>query len=123
MIYRHIIAATFCLLTFSAWGADGRQLLQSCTIAENMLDGRAGHSDLLVAGICNGVIRGAIEASVQYREWAPSWSQICVTGRPDGEQLLRIFLNYARANPKQWDQDEAVLVILAFKEAYPCPEK
>lgn len=123
MAYRYVVGAALCALAFSASGADGRQLLQNCTVAENMLDGRAGHNDLLVAGVCNGVIRGAIEASFQYREWAPAWSQICVTGKPDGEQLLRIFLNYARANPKQWDQDEAVLVILAFKDAYPCPEK
>lgn len=105
-----------------AW-ADGAALVATCGDAEQIFKHQGSGASLANAGACMGTLRGAIEMMAEYKSYAPIELQVCVTTPPSGEQMLFIFLNYARAHPGEWQKSESVIIGRAFLEAYPCKTK
>lgn len=106
--------------------ADGNRLLADCQSIEQFMDKGESRNDT-GSGFCMGLIQG-VRTSMQvlndllepkYREY-----RVCF---PDGGinngQGVRVVLKYLRNNPEILNMDESVLVMRAYKNAYPCVSK
>jgi hypothetical protein len=73
-----------------------------------------------------GVVRGAELGSAVTRVQAKQTTLPKLFCRPDdveNVQLVRIVLKYIRENPENANQETALLIMKALREAYPCSGK
>ncbi len=72
-------------------------------------------------GSCGGYIRGVYETIMMEEASGKGSRSVCFPNHfPSLDQLVQIFVNYAQANPVNWDKPRITSTYLAFMEAYPC---
>jgi len=97
--------------------ADGNALLTKCSSAISVQDDNGNYDDLLGAGLCIGLIQGVSEMITAGNTWG-----VCFHGGVKRSQMIRVVTQYLRGNPKHLHYPETALVLIAFKEAWPCPK-
>ena len=109
-------AMVFCALTFSEATAGRRvdELLIDC-------EGRD-------RSYCAGYIAGFYDGRTT-DDYGLAFFKTCPPTSPDGrtievtyQQMVRVFVKWARANPEQHDSDDWYGVRAAFAKAWPCQE-
>jgi hypothetical protein len=108
--------------------ASGNSFLRDCSVV-NMEKHTTPAEDtesvacLLYVG---GVMQGAELGSGVTRFEAKPMALPKLFCRPENVemlQLVRIVLKYIRENPEKANKETAALIIMALREAYPCPSK
>ncbi|WP_439871178.1 Rap1a/Tai family immunity protein [Pseudomonas syringae] len=109
------------LMTSGSAMADGSELLRQCQIAvRNMDAGVGGNYD---TGMCFGMIQGVTESILILNNSLPKDLKFCVPSGPDGisnGQSVRIVTKFLRDNPALLNEHNSLLVMMAYKQAYPC---
>lgn len=94
-------------------GTGGQELLDYCEVG---LDTAKTNVEYMRAAYCTGFISAIVgsESTKVKSEW-----RACIPTTLEKVTAIKIFQNYADRHPEQLAADAAVVVILAFREAYP----
>lgn len=105
-----------------AQATDGNVLLKSCQAAVRMMDTeQASQSDSMDIGQCFGMVEGVRGVLFVYEKSVPQNLRVCLpNGGINNGQAARIVSKYLHNNPADLNLDATLLMILAFKSAYPC---
>lgn len=115
----------FFVVCFGNAQADGNKLLSECEVAERAWE-KSETADEFAVAHCVGLIQGINETLTLFESELKPSMNICWPRRGKDvvgirtRQALRVVLAYLREHPADLHKDEVVLVILAFKAAYPC---
>ena len=113
------------LLSTSASAKDGYELLQRCEDA--LIDDKQGlfsmdSSRVFLAGYCLGVMQGITRSNVIYQKLKQSL--FCLPNeRITNGQAARVVVKYLREHPEELHEDDTILAVIAFMEAFPCKER
>ncbi len=105
--------------------ADGNELLTQCNNAVQILDGErkpnAPNDSPLAFGYCLGLMHGITETIRTYQVAYGHNEIAClpVNGLENG-QAARVVTKFLRDHPERLHQPDALLAIVAIKEAFPC---
>ncbi|WP_369074143.1 Rap1a/Tai family immunity protein [Pseudomonas putida] len=111
-----------CLLSNQAL-ANGSDLLKDCRVAQKLI--RTGNSqggDLL-AGRCIGYAQGSAQVLNIISDHVDPLARVCLPQKLSQAQMVEALVTYLETHPQQLIHPEPVLVITAFREAFPCPVK
>lgn len=116
-----VAVALAALMTSGIAMADGSELLRQCQIAvRNMDAGVGGNYD---TGMCFGKIQGVTESILILNNSLPKDLKFCMPTGDDGVshgQSVRIVNKFLRDNPALLNEHDSLLVMMAYKQAYPC---
>ncbi|WP_141251695.1 Rap1a/Tai family immunity protein [Pseudomonas syringae] len=101
--------------------ADGNDLLTQCQVAVKNMDARAGGN--YDTGVCLGIIQGVTESIFILNDSLPKDLKFCVPSGTEGishGQSVRIVTKFLRDNPALLHEHSSLLVMMAYKQAYPC---
>jgi hypothetical protein len=106
--------------------ADGNEMHTRCRLAIRLYDGERGFmpDESLQAGFCLGFVRGFIDANLAHG-MAGQLTPMCLPddGPFDLEQGVRVFWKYLSEHPERLHENETILALEAFVEAFPCTER
>ena len=113
---------SFCANTYAT---DGNDLLSDCFAVEEFMDsGDIPLGKEVSIGMCFGIIEGVKSMTVLAE--AEGLSNILNVCFPEGSitngQSIRIVQSYLRKNPKDLHIDRSLLVLRAYRDAYPCSD-
>jgi hypothetical protein len=102
--------------------ADGNKLLEHCQQAMRAMDKTAVSADEPMSiGRCFGMVEGVRNTLVILNSKLPDNLKVCFPKKGiDNGQAVRIVDKFLRDNPAMLDQPDTFLVMVAFKNAYPC---
>ena len=102
--------------------ADGRELLQSCTVAQSALYGRGGNTaeESFQVGTCLGTIAGVMGTLGALEGSQDGIVVACNPPEASVGDVLPNVLNYLRSHPGELTHGEGPLIIRAMKQSYPC---
>jgi hypothetical protein len=110
------VALMWTLASGQAMAADGNQLLLQCqTLIRAMESQGPANYD---TGHCMGVVQAVTDMLVLYQDKLPS--KFCVPSNVTYGQGVRIVAKYLQENPKLLNNQDTVLVLAAYSDAYPC---
>lgn len=118
------IAAVFALVAALGCGqamADGNDLLRRCQVSVKAMDAGVGVN--YDVGMCFGMVQGVSESILVLNNSLPKDLKFCI---PTGEngishgQSVRIVTKFLQDNPKLLNEHDALLIMMAYKQAYPC---
>jgi hypothetical protein len=66
-------------------------------------------------GICSGYVIGALDAYINAGD-----TKICMPAHVTNGQIVDVFIEYARRNPKARHKQPAIVVWFAMVDAFPC---
>ena len=110
---RNLIAAL--LLIGASHGAmanyfqNGNTMLASCE-GENISD----------KGVCLGYLQAVEDTYNSAAEWKGFESDICAPISVTGGQLIKVWVKYANEDPEKLHVSASDLVLLAYRDAFPC---
>lgn len=113
---------SFCANTYAA---DGNDLLSDCFAVEEFMDsGDIPAGKDVSIGICFGIIEGIKSMTMLAEmEGLSTVLNVCFPGASiTNGQAVRIVQSYLRKNPKDLHVDRSLLVLRAYRDAYPCPD-
>lgn len=110
------------LLSSVAQATDGNTLLNDCQATIRLLDTKeASPNETIGIGQCFGMVEAVKSTLIIYDEQIPKKFRGCIpNGGINNGQSVRIVNKYLHDNPAKLNQDATVLIILAYKDAYPC---
>ncbi len=118
-VFRKYIVSIVALMLFSSSiYADGNKLLEQCIAAEKFLDTQEIHNEVGI-GMCLGLVQG-VRNTMQFMGNDGSIKVCLPANGIDNGQATRIVVSYLRKNPASLHENEVVLTMLAFVDAYPC---
>jgi hypothetical protein len=102
----------------------GHELYQNCKESINASGGGIipPGTDMLSVGLCLGLIEGVkmtiatLQTGMPARDTQVCWHE---SGMTNGQGAL-IVINYLDRNPARLNEDQTLVAILAFKDAFPC---
>ncbi|WP_454834922.1 Rap1a/Tai family immunity protein [Pseudomonas lini] len=102
--------------------ADGYNLLEHCQQAVRAMDKTLAPTDEPMSiGRCFGMVEGVRNTLVILNSKLPDNFKVCFPKKGiDNGQAVRIVDKFLRDNPAMLDQPDTFLVMMAFKQAYPC---
>ena len=112
-----LVTTGFLLLSPQSY-ADGNKLLEQCISVERFLDSKTV-GDQLHIGICMGLVQGVRNTMLYMGNEGEIKACFPEKGIDNG-QATRIVVNYLKKNPALLHEDEVLLIMAAFIEAYPC---
>lgn len=121
MIRKSLLLLAFLIGSSPIARADGNKFLQECQESERFLDSKEVRNEFAI-GHCIGLIEGIKHTLMLVDDpqvkvcWPRSDRRIGITNG----QAVRVVLSFLRNNTARLHESEVVLVILAFKDAYPC---
>lgn len=119
-----IAAAVALVGTMSSGGAmaDGNLLLDHCQQVMRAMDKTTAPADEpLFVGRCLGMVEGVRNTLVILNSALPEKIKVCFPKKGiDNGQAVRIVDKFLRENPAMLDQPDTFLVMMAFRQAYPC---
>lgn len=109
----------------NAYASDGNDLLSDCSAVEAFMDSRdLPEGAQLSIGLCFGIIEG-IKSITRLAEME-GLSTVLNVCFPEASiangQAARVVLSYLRKNPKDLHIDRSLLVLRAYRDAYPCSD-
>ena len=104
---------------------NARSLENACRPVEQKVERTRRRAEVpLVSGLlCLGYMQAMQDLSVLADEDGRRSLGACPAPQTTLRDLIQAFLTYARAHRGELDQNAAVVVIKAFRAAYPCPEE
>jgi hypothetical protein len=125
MRFERILASVLIAATATvahASGAGASELLQDCTYAQRTLDQESVNAiESMRAGRCSGTIWGVLGAMSLYSDAIEPGYKACLPNGLGGEQAVRMMLKWLRDHPEHLGDVQAVAVVSAFRDYYPCP--
>ena len=115
---KNIVAIVGLVLFSSSIHADGNKLLEQCIAAERFFDTQEIQNEFRI-GMCLGLVQG-VRNTMQVMGNDGSIKVCLPENGIDNEQASRIVVSYLEKNPASLHEDEVVLTMLAFIDAYPC---
>jgi len=113
-----IMATALAVLLLGAHGAHGVEGFKSPDTVGEFLTQCQGKAS--VGAIhCIGVIRG-IASILQANIGSNSLYKMCITGFTSFGQMRQAFINWAKANPKDWQIEGDVGITVALMQTWPC---
>jgi hypothetical protein len=109
-----------------ASGHDGNRLLDKCNrVIRAVDDGVApsATSEGIEAGHCIGLIKGIIKLNMVYQAKDRDSALFCPPSKISSGQAVRIVVKYMRDNPSELHNEESLVAIAAFIDAYPCADE
>lgn len=101
--------------------ADGNKLLSQCNTAIQILDGDTLPKNAYIAASCLGLVQGITNLNLLYQVDKTNNTFFCLpAGGINNGQAARIVVKYLKEHPEKLHENESVLAIAAFVEAYPC---
>lgn len=97
--------------------ASGNYHLPYCRQSEKLT--KTDPETLITAGLCQGVVDAFLLAGSRL---APEY-RYCVPQRANLGQGVRVVIKYLEANPERLHEDFRILVMDAFKSAWPCKSR
>lgn len=102
---------------------DGNDLLSSCNTATEVLGGEENQKNYSEIGYCFGFMQGVTSLNKLYEVGLGNNAFFC---SPDkgikNSQAARIVVGFLKAHPELLHQNESILAVQAFQEAYPCEQ-
>src|SRR3990167_9101772 len=103
----------------SAQGMTGDELLKQCSTQEGSVDW------VRCEGFVHGVARGVTILSIalfqSHRDREDYPLLFCIDKSVPPKKLIEIAVDYLRSHPNDLHYDAASELLLAFREAFPCP--
>lgn len=115
---KYIVSIVVSMLFSSSIYADGNKLLERCIAAEKYLDTQEIQNQFGI-GMCLGLVQG-VRNTMQIMGNDGSIKACLPESGIDNGQATRIVVSYLRKNPASLHENEVVLTMLAFIDAYPC---
>lgn len=118
------IAAAVALVAAMGCGqamADGNQLLKHCQVAVRNMD--AGVSGNYDTGMCFGMVQGVTESILILNDSLTKDFKLCLPVGSEGVsrgQSVKIVTKFLKDNPKLLNEHDSLLIMMAYKQAYPC---
>lgn len=113
-----VCAFVVCGAVGSALAYGGSEYLKACNLyllgREGVLYPQADRS--LKIGICMGYTEGVFGTALQLDKRG-----VCASEEADSEQLIRIAMKYLENHPEQLHYGASSTILVAFREAFPCP--
>ena len=106
----------FVLCACVVWGFAGEA--QAKTNGNTLLEHCHDYADeaTMATGFCLGYVLGVHEIAVDN---SPGY---CILTGVTNNQLVLVFAKYLKDNPAELHIEATTLVLMAFSEAFPCPE-
>jgi hypothetical protein len=96
----------------------GSNVVEKC---KNLDDGDPTFSKGFCAGFVSGVMDGIVYMEVRR---VKSISEVrlpyCLPEQVNNGQIIAVFVKYLKANPEQWHEPAAVLLVDSLSGAFPC---
>lgn len=118
ILRKYIVSIVALMLFSSSLYADGNKLLVQCIAAEKFLDTKELQNEFGI-GVCLGLVQG-VRNTMQFMGNDGSIKVCLPENGIDNGQATRIVVSYLRKNPASLHENEVVLTMLAFIDAYPC---
>jgi hypothetical protein len=105
----------------------GNAFLRDCSAAEKEATTQAELAasigcTMFVAGVVRGVEFGSGVTRVKAKQTTLP-QEFCRPDDTENGQLVRIVLKFIRENPEKANEETALLVMYAMRNAFPCPAK
>ena len=110
------VAVVGALASGQAMAADGNQLLLQCQSLIRSMETQAPAD--YNTGHCMGVVQAVTDMLVIYQDKLPK--NFCVPSSVTYGQGVRIVVKYLKDNPKLLNNQDTVLVLAAYSDAYGC---
>lgn len=118
VLKKYLVSIVVLMLFSSSSYADGNKLLEQCIATEKFLDTQEIQNELGI-GVCIGLVQG-VRNTMQFMGNDGSIKVCMPENGIDNGQATRIVVSYLRKNPASLHENEVVLTMLAFIDAYPC---
>jgi hypothetical protein len=119
------VTAFLVSLEYAQAAASARDLLNDCQSLEVGKKG-TGHlikiPDTKEAFVCWGYMEAMQDLSVWVDENGHRIMGSCPSGQTTVLELIQAFVKYARSHRSQLQENAAVIVMMAFQEAFPCDQ-
>ena len=110
-IFYFIVSLAMCS---NLLAGDGSELLHIC---QTYLD-EDQMKESISSGFCIGFLHGVSSTTAIF----PELFRVCIPDGVSSDQLVRVVIKYLEDHPAELHEQELVLTVLAFREAFPCPE-
>ena len=117
---RPLPIAVLCLVTISPVSSARAQMSSTEELLKGCESAVAGEETML-GGYCYGVMKGVTSMMEVFQISDDSVARTCLPGGVAVEQQARVVIKYFNEHPEELNEDHALLVMLAFTDAYPCP--
>lgn len=106
----------------SGFADDGNSLLRGCNDFIDMATNNrlVNPSNEMAAGSCVGMMRGITTLNRVYQTMEGRDLFCLPLDGIEFGQAARVVIKYMEDHPEKLHQDEALIAIIAFKEAFPC---
>lgn len=121
-----VVCVVLALASTASWGQSrptAGDLLVSCKKAVRILDGENGSAqDVVDATGCTSYLQGVRDALTMQYVGHGETPVMCLPAAITNNQLARIYIKWAEANPERHHEDQLNGVFAAFFPRYACPE-
>jgi len=101
--------------------ADGNVLLTECQAVVRGLDNRSARESLYDQGKCIGIVETVLKMTMYRNSKLPAEYRVCFPkGGVTNGQGARIVVKWLQENPALLSEDNVLLAMSAFGDAYPC---
>ena len=117
---KSVVGPLLLITALSASATDGTQLLRSCQDADQY-DERKPVRNAYGIGMCFGLVEGVFGTLESLNPSLPLELRFCPPEQRIGPlQAARVVLKYLRENPEQHHETAALLIAVAYHNAFPC---
>lgn len=111
------VALSFILATPAhATFMDGNKLLNECTATKDETTYFQSQAR------CNGYIISNVDTITLLKTVGMTKAKYCVPNGVTAGQLVDIFIQYSNKHPENRHYDASIILIFAFREAFPCSD-
>ena len=114
-IFSAAVLATGLLVSSGAWAKTPMTVQDYMTACA-----KSNSLEMFCAGVVSG-IQSVMSLNSQF-VGEDDMPRLCQPLTATPGQFIQIFLNWAKDNPKQWQEDGKIAMMVAFQETFPCPK-
>lgn len=113
----------------------GKDILEDCQVKLKVQDAKSENmpsSEAFQAGACTGYIKGIDDMEIIYasiiagpsasEKEVKKYSLYCLPMGTTNNQMANIIVKYVKDHPDEMNTDANVVVVKAFRAAFPCPK-
>jgi hypothetical protein len=101
---------------------DGNNLLKNCSSLIARIDAQQATSSNFALGQCLGFVTGADGLHTDLINFGLMSASYCKPESVTRAQLIRLVVKFLKENPGYLNMSGSSLVLMALKEAFPCPK-
>ena len=123
-IMRKIFIVVLILTGLASHQANAATGMKGYFDGNNLYGDCKNESDTLAQGFCVGYVSGLVDLDLFYADMIEGYRpQYCLRNAVNPMQLKELVIQYLEANPEQRQYPAASNVIMALKNAFPCPKQ